>query len=395
MLYTKTGRLYDLKVTRGYVASLDKWIPGENAVYYFHAYYDLHHGIKILNSLGDAQWDHLRSDPTAKFLYENCNETFTYTLAHDIKNIIEQKNIPAEKIYLIVMDEVHRKFLKDRLGELNILGITIGVYNDLLKKTQIPEGVFPTEKKFSALSRNYRAWRLQVYAELVKRNILKDFNYSFYNIFPYGEVKYYSQETMLGDLSKNGFEVNTAVTDWLSKVPYTLDDPTDVVTNKWNNATYNCVLSADFHLLIETHYDLSYYVPGYKEYRGNPRLLAPSSITEKTNKPIACARPFIAFATPYFLEDVRQLGFETFSPYINEDYDKEFDNHKRLNMIVDEIERIASLSKEDYTKLVYNCHLIAVRNQQKLLSKKDNVFYNNDFNFLRDYLEPQSNIQIL
>jgi hypothetical protein len=294
------------------------------------------------------------------------------------------------------MDEVHRKFLKDRLHELQIYGITIGVYNDLLKKTQIPPVSFNTEKKFSALSRNYRGWRLQVYAEMVKRDILKNFNYSFYNIFPYGEVKHYSQKTMLTDLSNNSFEVNTAVTDWLSKIPYTLDDPADVVTNKWNNATYNCVMSADFHLLIETHYDLSYYVPGFKEYQGeNPRSLAPSSITEKTNKPIACARPFIAFSTPYFLEDVRQLGFETFSPYINEEYDKEYNNHKRLNMIVDEIERIVNLPDDEYNDLVKNCQSLAVRNQQKLLFKKDNLVYNENFNFLRDYLEPQSNIQIL
>ena len=118
-------------------------------------------------------------------------------------------------------------------------------------------------------------------------------------------------------------------------------------------------------------------------------------ISEKTNKPIACCKPFIAFSTPYFLEDVRQLGFETFSPYINESYDLETDNQKRLNMIVEEIKRITNLSADEYVTLVENCHSIAVRNQQKLLSKKDNLQYNKKFNFLRDYFEPQSNIQIL
>jgi len=393
MIYSKTGRLYDLKVQLDKFAPLTSWKSESDTIYYFHAYYDLHQGIKILDSLDVAQWDHLRTDSTAKFLYENCNETFTHTLAYDIKNIIDQKHIPAEKIYLIVMDEVHRRFLNDRFRELAIEGVTVGVYNDLLGKTHVPTGNFVTEKKFSALSRNYRAWRLQVYAELAKRDILKDFKYSFYNIFPYGEVKHFSQETMLADLANNSFEVNDTVTAWISKIPYTLEDPEDNVMNKWNDATYNCVLSADFHLLIETHYDLFYYVPSPdKVYK---RSLAPSSITEKTNKPIACCRPFIAFSTPYFLEDVRQLGFETFSPYINESYDLEIDNHKRLNMIVDEIERITNLSADEYTNLVENCHSIAVRNQQKLLSKKDNLQYNEKFNFLRDYFEPQSNIQIL
>ena len=393
MIYSKNGRLYDLKVQSEKFTSLDNWQLGSDAIYYFHAYYDLHQGIKILDSLDVAQWEHLRTDSTAKFLYENCNETFTHTLAHDIKSIIDQKHIPAEKIYLIVMDEVHRRFLNDRFRELAIEGVTVGVYNDLLSKTHVPTGNFVTEKKFSALSRNYRAWRLQVYAELAKRDILKDFKYSFYNIFPYGEVKYFSQETMLADLANNNFEINNTVTAWVSKIPYTLEDPEDNVMNKWNDATYNCVLSADFHLLIETHYDLFYYVPSPdKVYK---RSLAPSSITEKTNKPIACCKPFIAFSTPYFLEDARQLGFETFSPYINESYDLETDNQKRLNMIVDEIERITNLPADEYSTLVENCHSIAVRNQQKLLSKKDNLQYNEKFNFLRDYFEPQSNIQIL
>ena len=393
MIYSKTGRLYDLKVQPEKFASLASWKSEIDTIYYFHAYYELHQGIKILDSLDVDQWEHLRTDSTAKFLYENCNETFTHTLAHDIKSIIDQKHIPAEKIYLIVMDEVHRRFLNDRFRELAIEGVTVGVYNDLLSKTHVPTGNFVTEKKFSALSRNYRAWRLQVYAELAKRDILKDFKYSFYNIFPYGEVKYFSQETMLADLANNNFEINNTVTAWVSKIPYTLEDPEDNVMNKWNDATYNCVLSADFHLLIETHYDLFYYVPSPdKVYK---RSLAPSSITEKTNKPIACCKPFIAFSTPYFLEDARQLGFETFSPYINESYDLETDNQKRLNMIVDEIERITNLPADEYSTLVENCHSIAVRNQQKLLSKKDNLQYNEKFNFLRDYFEPQSNIQIL
>jgi hypothetical protein len=394
MLYTKTGRLYDLGIVPSLVATLDRWEPGPNAVYYFHYYYDLHQGIKILDSLEDAQWEHLKTDPTAKFLYENCNETFTWILAHQIKSLVDQKQIPANKIFIIVMDEVHKTFLDTGLTQLGVVGVTVGVYNKLMNQTKIPDSFPVTEKKFSALSRNYRAWRLHLYTELAKRDLLKDFKYSFYNIFPYGEVKYYSQETMLEDLAKNGFEVNNTVTEWLSAVPYTLD-VTDNVLNKWGDVTYDAVLSADFHLLIETHYDLSYYVPGFKEHTGNLRTLAPSSITEKTNKPIACCKPFIAFSTPYFLEDVRQLGFETFSPYIDESYDLETDNHKRLNMIVNEIERITNLPVDQYKELVKNCHAIAARNQQKLLSKKDNLTANAQFNFLRDYFEPQSNIQIL
>ena len=393
MIYSKTGRLYSLKVQPEKFASLASWNPEADTIYYFHYYYDLHAGIKLLDAMDDVHWEHLRTDPSAKFLYENCNETFTWTLAHQIKSLVEEKNIAPEKIFIIVMDEVHKNFLDTGLIELGIQGVAVGVYNKLMTQTQIPETVPLTQFKFSALSRNYRAWRLHVYAKLAEKNLLKDFRYSFYNIFPYGEVRYYDQETMLKDLTDTNFgEVNSIVSEWITKVPYTLD-ASDNVLNKWGDVTYDAILAADIHLLIETHYDLFYYVP--TQDRVYKRSLAPSSITEKTNKPIACCKPFIAFSTPYFLEDVRQLGFETFSPYINESYDLETDNQKRLNMIVDEIERITNLPVDEYSTLVENCHSIAVRNQQKLLSKKDNLHYNEKFNFLRDYFEPQSNIQIL
>jgi hypothetical protein len=214
---------------------------------------------------------------------------------------------------------------------------------------------------------------------------------NFYNIFPYGEVRYYDQETMCSDLTKHNFQLTDTVTSWLSAVPYTLD-VADNVLNKWGDATYDAITQADFHVLVETHYDLSYYVPGYTGYN---RKLAPSSITEKTNKPIACSKPFIVFSTPYFLEDLRTLGYESYAPFIDESYDVEEDNHKRLNMIVAEIERISSLPEDQYNELLANCSVIAARNRQKLLDRKSNISYNTQFNFLRDYFEPQSNIQIL
>jgi nucleoside-diphosphate-sugar epimerase len=389
-IFSKTGKVYDLKVDKNIVAPLTECECEPGSIYYFHYYYDLHEGVGLLKSLEDKHWHHLRTDPTAKFIYENCNETFTYKLAQDIKQVIVEKDIHPAKIYIIVMDEVHRKFLTDRLIELEVYGVNIGVFNDLLQKTAVPEAI-PTAYKFSMLSRNYRPWRLHLYAELANRDLLKNFRYSFYNIFPYGEVRYYDQQTMSNDLIKNKFVLTEKVTDWLTAVPYTLD-AADNVLNKWGDATYDAITQADFHILVETHYDFSYYVPGYVAY---DRKLAPSSITEKTNKPIACCKPFIVFSTPHFLEDLRTLGYETYAPFINESYDLEEDNHKRLNMIAEEIERISNLPTEQYSELLKNCLTIAERNQQKLLDRKNNSSHNTQFNFLRDYFEPQSNIQIL
>jgi nucleoside-diphosphate-sugar epimerase len=389
-IFSKTGKVYDLRVNKNFIAPLTECECAPGSIYYFHYYYDLLEGVGILDSLEEKHWDHLRTDPTAKFLYENCNETFTYKLADDIAKVITEKNIHPSKLYMIVMDDVHKNFLVKRLTERSIYGVNIGVFNDLLAKTQVHDNQ-NTEHKFSMLSRNYRPWRLHLYAELVRQDLLKDFRYSFYNIFPYGEVRHFDKDTMVKDLTALNFKIDSAVDSWLDSVPYTLD-ASDNVLNKWGDVTYDAILNADFHILVETHYDVSYYVDTRK---GNLRDLAPSSITEKTNKPIACGKPFIAFSTAHFLEDFRSLGFKTFSPYINESYDLEEDNHKRLAMIVAEIKRISELPKDQYDELLFDCRLIAAKNREILLSKKDNTAYNALFEFLRSYFESQSNIQIL
>ena len=67
-------------------------------------------------------------------------------------------------------------------------------------------------------------------------------------------------------------------------------------------------------------------------------------LTEKTFKPIVCMRPFIIVSTPGSLAYLRRYGFRTFEKWIDESYDSEPNNHKRLDMIAKEINRIASMS---------------------------------------------------
>ena len=390
MIYNRTGKFFHLTYKPTHFKSLAEWIPDKDVIYYFHPYDQSISGIPMLNAIDDIHWDHLRSEPTAKFLYENCNETFTFELALQIKELITTKEIPASKIFMIVMDEVHKSFLEDRFKELDISDVTIGIYNMSLEKTTCYPNrqAFPNErlveKKFSALSRNYRAWRLHLYALLAKTQLLNNFVYSFYNIFPYGTVRHYDKATMLADLEATSFGiVDNSVSEWLDHVPYEL--PNNNVLNKWDDITYRTIFSADFHLLVETHYDF-YYVPLDSDNIYH-RKLAPSSVTEKGYKPIACGRPFIAFSTPYFLEQIRELGFETFSPHINEDYDLELDSKKRLEMIVAEVKRISNLYTNKYQHLLEQCNEIAKRNKELFITKQSNKQRNLNFAFMPEHFE--------
>ncbi len=72
--------------------------------------------------------------------------------------------------------------------------------------------------------------------------------------------------------------------------------------------------------------------------------------SEKTFKPIANYHPFIMANMPGALARLRELGYKTFSPFIDESYDDETNDYKRMGMILAEIRRLASLDISELRK---------------------------------------------
>ena len=69
-------------------------------------------------------------------------------------------------------------------------------------------------------------------------------------------------------------------------------------------------------------------------------------ITEKTIKPIHMLHPFIIVGPYKTLEVLRDYGFKTFSPFIDESYDECKDADKRMKLIKKEILRLTSMDME-------------------------------------------------
>lgn len=370
MLYSKTGKFFSRNTEFQTIHKLTKIDYTKPVTFYHHPYDRLQHNIQLSESLDQEQWEYLKNNSHVRLLHDTNSETFEIYLVNNIVKIVTEKMIKPSQLEILVMDKNHKQFLEVQLAKRNVYGVNIVVDNYLLKHIVIPQSTIMPNKKFSALSRNYRMWRLAVYTELCNRRLLDHFEYSFHNISPYVDNPIPKTiDDMLTDLKKIEFsKVSDNVLAWLKHCPYSLTQKNDV-RNKWANVTYNTIRSANFHLLIETHYDQKEYhqmIPTYS------RDFAPSSITEKAYKAIACSTPFIAFATPNWLEDLRALGFKTYAPYINENYDTEVDNKKRLNMIVQEIERICSLDDITYNTLVNYCKVIAEENLE-ILKKQINA----------------------
>lgn len=66
--------------------------------------------------------------------------------------------------------------------------------------------------------------------------------------------------------------------------------------------------------------------------------------TEKIYKTLAVGHPFIVFSCSGFLKSLKELGFKTFDPWIDESYDNESDWIVRLNMITNEIKKLSLYS---------------------------------------------------
>ena len=116
----------------------------------------------------------------------------------------------------------------------------------------------------------------------------------------------------------------------------------------YDSRDFNCTA---FSIVLETLFD-------------DPRI----QLTEKILRPIACGHPFILASGPGSLQLLKKYGFETFSPWINEDYDSISDSRDRLAAIVKEMNRIAELSAEQQKIIVDSCRAVAKQNQKRFFS---------------------------
>jgi hypothetical protein len=79
-------------------------------------------------------------------------------------------------------------------------------------------------------------------------------------------------------------------------------------------------------------------------------------------------QPFLIVGPPHYLKEIRNMGFKTFNGLIDERYDDEEDDMKRLTMIIDEIKRISSIPIEELKIKLKDIENILIYNQIKLLT---------------------------
>lgn len=285
------------------------------------------------------------------------------------KIFFETAGFEPKNIYYIVQTKKDCQILTELLG-MNINVVELDRWLDELNRFLIVN-IFQNKhhyltitknlpkKKFSFFIRRYEEIRLHVFCELISKDLLKDFYYTFCSVDYSGKDKDYIDSTISGyieNLSDYTAEHKLAMLDWAKNIPYQYDnlvsDDYGDFYSKNLGPYYN---SSDINFVVESHVECVFPHSDY------------SSLTEKTYKAMLYKKPFIIFSQKDSLQYLRDCGYKTFSPYIDESYDAIIDTKERLRAISSEIERIRNLESNDYNQLLYNCQNIVEHNYNLLL----------------------------
>jgi len=91
-----------------------------------------------------------------------------------------------------------------------------------------------------------------------------------------------------------------------------------------------------------------------------------SRFVEKIMIPILFKKPFLNLGPLNGLEILKSYGFKTFDSIIDESYDKEVDLDKRMDMVLNEIERLSSVNLNEIKPILdYNYNLLLDMNTNK------------------------------
>ena len=339
-------------------------LPDDHKYYYQEFKRNLSH---ISDAIPHEVFDAIRTDNDTYLVLCNSHEAFHESVSEIYQHVIQDLGIPEYKVVLIsesadIYTEV--KKVAKSLGKQEIQAIWMRVFEAACQRylEHMPAEVFPTtlvdkayDKKYINFNRRWRLHRPTLVALLKIRNLLDN---GFVSLAPCDDQNDWKRvwPWMISHHSPEISSLFQAHESEIFDIPDLYLDTTELMTNRADLETSSNYLyeNSYFSVVSETNfYDFS---PG-------------RFVSEKVFKPIAFKHPFITVSRPHTMSLLRGLGYKTFHPWINESYDTETDDNKRLLMIVDEIERLSKLTRAELTAFLDGVRVICEYNKQ-LLSKK-------------------------
>ena len=363
LLYVKTYSLHDKEVIRidrhiGYYAK-------ENVDYdFFYIQFsnaDSFSMFSIDDIVSKDILDRVR-DKKVFLVLDNGLEHF-YECADAIyRDVVIKHNIPAEQIIFLSAVPTMHEHVKNLAKKLQLPEIKVDWFS-LFEATGKDAGrhgvvALPKKKrynkKFLNLNRRWRLHRPLLITLLKSRNLLDEGYISF---APSDDGQDWNTVyTKLQNLYAHHAEISNILKQHsdVKNLPPLYLDTDDLVTNRaiHENSIEHYYMETYFSIVNETTY-----------HENTPFL------SEKIFKTIAMGHPFIMVTAPNSLQYLKELGYKTYEPFINESYDSIQDPGDRMLAILEEVERLCSIPDKILRKQwLPNVRTIAAYNRKLLMN---------------------------
>ena len=300
-------------------------------------------------------------------------EPFLHAIDAIYEDIVVKLGVPSSQV-IFSSNMYDAKAYNDRLAErLNIPPIKVFWFSALEWMLNRYTGPIPDtlaikhyDKKFLNLNRRWRAHRPMLVLLMYHQQLLDS---GFVSFGPADEVYYNTWERIWGGLvgtAQQNEKVLTAVleSESIKQLPYLYLDTNELHINR-----------AELTDSTNKYYEDSYFsVISETTFYSNIESQSSRFITEKTFKAIALKHPFIIVSISGSLEVLKELGYKTFSPWINESYDQEKDDLNRMLLIVDEIKRLSNLPPAELESFLIAAKEICEYNHNLLMNKNKFIY---------------------
>jgi hypothetical protein len=282
------------------------------------------------------------------FYNESFMEDHTLLCFHRfIDRITQDHGIPIKKIYWMREPYDGPEVYQDFLNRHNIEGVNF-VKHPTFGETVIDRaGVDAHDVKkcrFIYLNRGARPPRSYLGLWLWKHGI--DVNMSCSNDLNGAMLNYcvdqYDIDNEITEADKQNF---------LDLLPLSIDD---IDLDTQHEQAISVVGNAKFLLSMER---AGIYILSETLYEEPGRFM-----TEKFEKALLAQKPFIVLGQHRYIEMVRECGYKTFEPYIDETYDTISDHTQRLHAVCREISRLNNMDDLSFHQNMYEMQKIAEYN---------------------------------
>ena len=318
-------------------------------------------------------------------LLDNTQEGFTFNIPFIYEELVIGKNIPEDKIFLMsgtkdietIIIDIAKRYDKKPIGSKWYLFWPYTIVNETVsRKLHFMNDDF-LDKQFEYRRNNYkklyinlnRRWRMHrpaMVTHLKAKNLLEhgyvsltkaDDGISWNHYYDYileEHKNYIPSYDILQEHRRDMYFSQPLIVDKSELVENEAHLGDTIESYMW---------SSIINLTSETNFYTS-----MKALKSDGTILNEPTrfISEKTCKPILYHQPFIMISVPYFLEMLRELGFKTFHPYIDESYDTELNDAKRMMMITDQIERFTRYTDTELREFLDNTKDICRHNFWRL-----------------------------